>query len=147
MGQHDCAMAKLRLAAPVWAEVSARALAEAPLECCGLLAGTRAGGVLEAVAALPLVNQLASPTRFISEPAGLFKALRRAREMGLEVLAVYHSHPDGPPAPSATDLEWRWAPGVADLIVAVGGGAPLARAWDLHAAPPRELALEVGGPG
>lgn len=143
MSAPDCAMAKLLLPALVWERVVAQARAEAPLECCGLLAGTRQGAVLVAREAFPLVNQLGSPTRFVSEPGSLFRALRQARAQGLEVLAIYHSHPVCPPVPSRTDLEWRWAPGVADLIVGLSDAEPVGRAWDLHAPVALELCLEI----
>jgi proteasome lid subunit RPN8/RPN11 len=107
------------------------------------LAGSRHGAVLSAKEAFPLVNQLGSPTRFVSEPDSLFRALKSARGLGLEVVAIYHSHPDGPPVPSRTDLDWRWAPGVADLIVGLSGAVPVGRAWDLHVTPVAELALEI----
>ena len=143
MAPPDYAMAKLLLPVRVWERVVAQARAEAPQECCGLLAGSRNGGVLLAAEAFPLVNQLGSPTRFVSEPDSLFRALKSARAQGLEVVAIYHSHPEGPPVPSRTDLEWRWAPGVADLIVGLSGAVPVGRAWDLHVAPVAELALEI----
>lgn len=143
MAPPDCAMAKLLLPVPLWDRVVAQARAEAPLECCGLLAGTRQGGVLLAHEAYPLVNQLGSPTRFVSEPGSLFRALKSARALGLEVVAIYHSHPGGPPVPSRTDLEWRWAPGVADLIVGLSGEEARGRAWNLHASPAAELELLV----
>lgn len=143
MAEPDCAMAKLVLPRVLWDRLAARAMAEAPLECCGLLAGSRQEGALVVSREFPLVNQLASPTRFLSEPAGLFLALREARAMGLEIVAVHHSHPGSEPVPSRTDLEWRWAPGVADLIVGLSGAGALPRAWDLHGPVPRELVLEI----
>jgi len=143
MAPPDCAMAKLLLPARLWDRVVAQARAEAPQECCGLLAGTRQGAVLLAKEAFPLVNQLGSPTRFVSEPGSLFRALKQARAQGLEVVAIYHSHPDSPPVPSRTDLEWRWAPGVADLIVGLSDAEAQGRAWNLHAPVALELALEI----
>ena len=40
---------------------------------------------------------------------------------GLEVIGVYHSHPDHPPAPSAFDREHAW-PWLSYVIVGVGAG-------------------------
>jgi proteasome lid subunit RPN8/RPN11 len=42
--------------------------------------------------------------RFLVDPADHFAAIRIARSMRLEVVGAYHSHPSGPPVPSATDL-------------------------------------------
>jgi proteasome lid subunit RPN8/RPN11 len=79
-----------------------QALVERPHECVGLLAGTPDGRV---AIRLPLVNALADPRRFLSEPRSLFEAERRRRELGLEFLAVYHSHPTGPAEPSHVDTD------------------------------------------
>jgi proteasome lid subunit RPN8/RPN11 len=73
-----------------------------PHECIGLLAGSSDGRV---TVRYPLVNAAASPTRFESEPRSLLDAERRRREAGLELLAVYHSHPGGPAVPSRTDTD------------------------------------------
>jgi len=81
-------------------QILAHARAEAPLECCGLLLGTR--DRLEA--ALPARNLLASPARFEVDPVDHFGAIRRARDLGVEVVGVYHSHPASAPVPSPRDL-------------------------------------------
>lgn len=70
----------------------------------------------------PLVNAAESPrTRFVSSPESTFAAHRRMLELGLDALAVYHSHPDGHITPSRTDLEWSYGGGVANVIVAPAG--------------------------
>ncbi|HWG85123.1 MAG TPA: Mov34/MPN/PAD-1 family protein, partial [Deinococcales bacterium] len=47
--------------------------------------------------------------QYSTEPAGLVRALMNARQRGLELVAIYHSHPRGPATPSATDLALaRW---------------------------------------
>jgi proteasome lid subunit RPN8/RPN11 len=76
------------------------ARADAPLECCGLLLGTAARIDL----ALPGRNVLASPTRFELDPADHFAGIRRARELGVEVVGAYHSHPASAAVPSPRDL-------------------------------------------
>jgi proteasome lid subunit RPN8/RPN11 len=81
-------------------QILAHARAEAPLECCGLLLGTPER-VDVATAAR---NLRASPTRFEIDPADHFVAIRRARELGLEVVGAYHSHPASAAVPSPRDL-------------------------------------------
>jgi proteasome lid subunit RPN8/RPN11 len=104
-----------------------RAWAEAarPRETCGLLFGVRAGDVADAV---PLANLAPEPDRFDLDPAGFVRADAAARERGLRVVGVWHSHPAGPPAPSAHDLAGarRGERGWSHLIVSL--------------APPTELA-------
>src|SRR4051794_11260944 len=82
----------------------AQALSERPNECCGLLAGHMDGDVARVVAVCPLVNALASPVEYESEPRSMFAAYRDYTSKGLDVLAVYHSHPTSPPVPSKKDL-------------------------------------------
>ena len=55
-----------------------------------------------------------------------------AREQGLDVVGVYHSHPDHPAEPSETDLDEATFPGYTYVIVAVHDGTPEAvTAWTL----------------
>ncbi len=89
------------LPAPPWppsatlAAVRADAEARAPQECCGLVWRGPSGVRVE-----PAANQAAEPTlAFEIAPGALIRGAR-----GLEALAaIYHSHPDGPAALSATD--------------------------------------------
>ena len=74
--------------------------AEAPLEACGLIAGQ--GGMSAAV--YPIPNALHSPTRYRMDPRAQVQTMFALEAAGLELLAIYHSHPQGPPLPSATDL-------------------------------------------
>src|SRR5690554_2802929 len=78
----------------------AEARKAAPLECCGILLGA-AGRIDHAV---PAANIAADPrTRFEIEPGALIAAYRAERAGGPKVAGFYHSHPDGPAAPSAID--------------------------------------------
>src|SRR5687768_15054677 len=101
----------------VYDDMLAQALAEQPDECCGLLAGVVEAGEGRVVARYPLVNELKSPTEYNAEPRGLFQAHRDMRERGLEVLAVYHSHPTSPPVPSRRDRERNYSEDVVSVII------------------------------
>jgi [CysO sulfur-carrier protein]-S-L-cysteine hydrolase len=86
----------------------------APLEVVGLLAGPRLGRVS---AIYPLENVAANPERaYVAEPAGLVRAIASIRSERLELVAIYHSHPNGPASPSETDIA-RSAWDVPHLIV------------------------------
>ncbi len=78
-----------------------------PDEACGLLLGRdRSDGRREIVAARPAKNQAAEPTHaFLVAPSALLAAERAARNNGLRVTGVYHSHPRGPLDPSPRDTE------------------------------------------
>jgi len=55
-----------------------------------------------------------------------------AQDQGLDVVGVYHSHPDHPARPSETDLAEATFPGFTYVIVSVHDGVPEAlTAWTL----------------
>ncbi len=87
---------------------------EVPNECCGLLAGHPDGRVTHA---LPLVNRLESPVQFESEPRSMFEAMKQMRKLGIEMLAVYHSHPLSHPMPSRIDWINNYSDYVQNLII------------------------------
>lgn len=103
---------------------------EAPLEACGLVASQ--GGY--SVAVFPIPNALHSPTRFRMDPQAQWQAMRVMLAQNWEMLAIYHSHPQGPPHPSETD--WREAayPEAVYLIWAPVGAYWVCRAfrWTRH---------------
>ncbi len=76
------------------------ARAARPREACGLLFGTD-----DAIAAhRPAVNVHPNPaTHFEIDPQALIDAHRAMRQGGPRLVGYYHSHPVGPPEPSATD--------------------------------------------
>jgi proteasome lid subunit RPN8/RPN11 len=74
---------------------------QVPLEACGLLGGKN--NRVEIV--IPIRNAAQSPVRFRMDALEQLKALEVLEDTGLELLAIYHSHPVGPPCPSPTDIE------------------------------------------
>ena len=100
------------------------ALVERPLECVGLLAGTN--NVIERD--YPLVNEAESATRFFAVE-GLFGPMREIRQAGLELLAIYHSHPLTPAVPSRRDCEENYYPETVHVIVSLAGNEPEVRGW------------------
>lgn len=94
-------IASLSLAARAWDDMLAHAREAVPGECCGLLLGYPGHVTASARAG----NVAPEPRRrFEVDPADHFAAMRRARAAGLTVVGAYHSHPNGPPHPSETDL-------------------------------------------
>lgn len=98
---------------------------EAPIEACGLVAGQgrRSCGVF------PVPNLLQSPTRFRMEPEAQWRAMKTMLDQGLDILAIYHSHPSGPPRPSAVDEREMAYPNAVYLIWAPLGAVWLCRAF------------------
>ncbi|MBE0696698.1 MAG: M67 family metallopeptidase [Anaerolineaceae bacterium] len=88
-----------------------------PEESCGLAGGLFLNETARISLILPVVNQLHSPVRFRMDPAGQLNAMHTIEEHGLELVAIFHSHPNGPEIPSATDLHEFYYPGVLSLIL------------------------------
>ena len=94
-----------------WREMVNHAQAAYPNECCGAMLGTTAetadGGVKTVTAALALDNVSAGSqrARYELRPEDLLRADREATSRGLELIGIYHSHPDCDAYFSETDLK------------------------------------------
>jgi proteasome lid subunit RPN8/RPN11 len=111
---------------------------QAPLECCGLLAGT-AGRIVSIVEAR---NELESPVAYRVDSRDHFAALRQARLSGLSIVGGFHSHPRTAPVPSETDRAEAW-PAFLYVIVSLAAAyaaCPI-RAWRLDGGNFAEVSL------
>jgi proteasome lid subunit RPN8/RPN11 len=88
-----------------------------PWECCGLLAGTTSDLVSFVY---PLTNAERSPVAYTIEPYEHYRAWKHAEANGWSLIGAFHSHPQGPPFPSPTDL--RLAVEADWIYVIVSGG-------------------------
>ncbi len=73
---------------------------QAPLESCGLLAGR--GSQVEMI--FEVTNQAQSPVRYVMDPIEQLHAFEEIEARGLDLLAIFHSHPTGPETVSPTDM-------------------------------------------
>jgi proteasome lid subunit RPN8/RPN11 len=105
-----------------------------PCETCGLLLGDRAGGtvtVREVVQARNLNHERARD-RYELDPDDFLAADARAFRQGIEIVGIWHSHPDHPARPSVTDRDAAWH-GWSYIIVSVGAdGIRELRSWRLN---------------
>lgn len=85
-------------------------------EVCGLIAARNGNpGTV-----YPVANVAKTPeTLFAMDPAAQIDAMRRIRESGEELFAIYHSHPHAPAEPSARDLDEAAYPEALYLIVSL----------------------------
>lgn len=127
----------LQLTESLHEQIKAHATVAYPYEGCGLLLGEVADGVNLVTAVRPLPNvwpvQEEKRVRFrIAEDAWRDVELEAALE-GLDVVGVFHSHPDHPPVASPRDLAWAAWPGYSYLITqALAGEATFSRSWQLR---------------
>lgn len=97
-----------------------------PDECCGALVGD--GDVARKV--VRLARRLANSRedglgrRYLVGPEAYREAEAAARAQGLEIVGIYHSHPDHAARPSEYDREHAW-PWFSYVIVSVERGRSL----------------------
>ena len=79
-----------------------------PYECVGALFGKRDVGGLRITEVMPIDNKSREDrrTRFRVTDRDYLLCERHASDSGLDLLGFYHSHPDHPAEPSATDLRY-----------------------------------------
>jgi proteasome lid subunit RPN8/RPN11 len=136
---------RLAIAAKHIEQIHAHARDAYPDECCGLMIGTFDGDICRVAELRPSTNATPDPAkRYVIDPLTYLHADRAARQRGMEIIGIYHSHPDADPVPSRTDCDEGW-PGYVYLIAAVRGGKPDAmRAWRFDDAKrPAEVVIEL----
>ena len=95
-----------------------------PEEGAGFLLGRLVDGVKQVSAILPLTNareDAARHNRYLLTAEDTLRAEQEAMRRGLDVLGVFHSHPDHPNRPSEFDREWAM-PWFSYLITSVQAG-------------------------
>ncbi len=118
----------MELSAAARDDVIAHARAGAPEEVVGVLVGER--GPPDRVTRIErATNAAATPeTRYELDPAEQLSLLESIESAGADVVGFYHSHPNGPAEPSATDAARATWDGYVYAIVSLAG-EPLLRAW------------------
>ena len=108
-------MPRLEIPSNVFEQMLEQAKAEAPIEACGILAGSN--NRVEKL--YKMTNTDKSSNRFMMEPKEQFAVVKDIRSAGLEMLAIYHSHPETPPRLSAKDIRLALTLGVVYVIVSL----------------------------
>jgi proteasome lid subunit RPN8/RPN11 len=132
-----------------------------PEECCGLLLGQRKGDAKTLIEVLATENswddeaadafesiegsaelESSKRSRFSIAPIVMLKAQKDARDRNLDIIGVYHSHPDHPAVPSEFDQAIAWSQ-YSYIIVSVQDGLACdLKSWSLdddHQFQPEEI--------
>ncbi len=123
----------LHVAATASEEIDALAAAAYPHEACGVLIGRASDASIqvERIAACRNLAGDRQADRYVLDPDDFNRADDAARHDGLDIVGIWHTHPDHPAQPSPTDLATAW-PHYAYLIVSVtAAGAAEHRTWQL----------------
>ena len=122
-------------------EIIAHARAEAPLECCGILAGTDD----KVLKLYRTTNSEKSPLRYNIEPNELLRIYRDLDEKDWQLLVIYHSHPHSEAYPSLTDVKLAQCLDVLHLIVSLHETVPVVRAFWLSDGQVKEETVSIVG--
>ncbi len=131
--------ARLLMARDLYDAMIAALLAARPREGCGLIAteGERARRLF------PGTNTNESAVRYTMDPREVLAALLEIEARGWRLGAIYHSHPDGPARPSATDRREAYYPEALTVIVSLAGPEPRAAAFALGDGSARQVPLII----
>jgi proteasome lid subunit RPN8/RPN11 len=106
-----------------------------PNEGAGLLLGEAADGQKTLVDIMPLANEWDAGEqyhRYLITPADMLRGETEAARRGLDVIGIFHSHPDHVAEPSVMDREWA-LPWFSYVITSVRQAkAEVSRAWLLR---------------
>ncbi len=123
----------------LWSILRGDVIQRLPEEACGLIAGK--DGLATAVA--PITNSLHSPFRFQMDPREQVARMLEFESIGQSLLAIYHSHPQGPATPSGTDIALSAYPEAVNLIVSPANGEWQCRGFIIHQGVVREIPVHL----
>jgi proteasome lid subunit RPN8/RPN11 len=97
----------IRVASEPWQEMVAHARSTYPNECCGAMLGRIDGDAKDVLIAMRLENASkgSQAARYELRNEDLLAADQEARRRGLDLIGIYHSHPDCGAYFSETDLK------------------------------------------
>jgi proteasome lid subunit RPN8/RPN11 len=113
-----------------------------PEECCGILLGRFTGKCKIVVEVIPTINEwIASEldddlprtkhSRFTIPTPDIFQAQKRGRDLNLEIIGFFHSHPDYPAIPSECDRAQAWEIYSYPIVSVIQGKAIEMKSWVL----------------
>ena len=97
----------IRIEPEAWAAMVSHAREVYPNECCGAMIGAIGDSAKNVTVAMPLENAFegAQAARYELRPQDLLAADKAARQRGMDLIGIYHSHPDCDAYFSRTDLQ------------------------------------------
>jgi proteasome lid subunit RPN8/RPN11 len=143
----------VRLPAAIHGAIVAVARAAAPLEMCGIVAGSAPaddGG--RPLRWIPTRNAAASPYLYEIDPADLLRVTLEIDARDEVIWAIVHSHPATEARPSPTDIRGAFYPEALHLLVSLAPEradpatiAPSMRAWRIADGEATEVPLAIEG--
>lgn len=113
------------------AEIIAHAKENLDQESCGILAGKN--GKVEKVYKMANVSDSPELCYFMDSREQL-NVMKKIRNLNLEMIGIYHSHPKSEPYPSLRDVELAFYPEVVYIIISLkNSAAPELKAYKIVA--------------
>jgi proteasome lid subunit RPN8/RPN11 len=133
-------MAPLEIPKNILSQMLSQARAESPIEACGILAGT--DHRVQRIYTMTNTDQ--SADHFMMAPEEQFAVMKDMRAEGLEMLAIYHSHPASPARPSEEDIRLAFTDGVLYVVLSLQKPSdPKARAFNIEDGVVSDSKLEI----
>ena len=97
----------IRIEKDAWDRMVRHAQSTYPSECCGAMAGVIDGDTKTVKSAVEMENAFngAQHDRYELKPEDLLEADKAARSRGMDLIGIFHSHPDCDAYFSKTDLK------------------------------------------
>jgi len=109
-----------------------------PHEACGMLVGK--GRFAEKI--YEMTNIEHSNVNYLMDPAEQFKVMKEMRREGMDMVAIYHSHPHSAAYPSARDIELAFYPDSVYVIAGISDKTrPEIRAFEIIDSAVREVEI------
>ena len=118
----------MEMSRELYNEIVDHARAEAPNECCGMIA-SRDG---TAVTVYRATNAAASPFRYEIDGAEQYRIQMQIYDADLDLGAIYHSHTRTEPYPSQTDINLAFYPDAVYMIAGLAGAEAELRGFTIR---------------
>jgi len=99
--------------------LTTEAINKKPNESCALLFGKKDNDKISITEIYPTENIEKSPINFTISNEQLIQKYKIAEDKGLDVIGIFHSHPDSKPFPSETDKKFMEINPVAWVILSL----------------------------
>jgi [CysO sulfur-carrier protein]-S-L-cysteine hydrolase len=129
----------MRISRALYHQIVDHAHADAPNECCGMVASSGD----RAVKVYPAENAAASPLRYEIDGVEQYRIQMAIEDAGLDLGAIYHSHTRSEPYPSQTDINLAFYPEAIYVIVGLAAEQPDVRAFFIRDGQVTEAELVV----
>jgi proteasome lid subunit RPN8/RPN11 len=131
---------KLEIPNHIFKDMLEQARTEAPIEACGILAG--GNGRVEKF--YKMTNAEQRRDHFMMAPVEQFAVVKDIRSASLDILAIYHSHPETPARPSSEDIRFALTPGMIYVIISLqGNNGPVMKGFQIEDSLINEVPVKI----